>query len=182
MKAIDLLVQRQSNAALAQPAPSEEHLDLILKAAMRVPDHGALTPWHFTIVKETGLEKLASIYFNALERENVEQVKLDKAKKMPFRAPMIITVSTEFVEHEKIPQQEQLIAAGCTVHAMQMAAFALGYGAIWRTGELSYNSEVKKSLNIDEKDEIVGFLYIGSKTKELPLKPNKSYKNKVTYL
>jgi len=153
-----------------------------LQAGMRVPDHGALLPWQFTIIKEQGLEKLANIYFSALESSGAEQAKLEKAKKMPFRAPMIITVTTQFVEHEKVPKQEQLIAAGCTVHAMQMAAYALGYGAIWRTGELSYNGDVKSALGIEASEEIVGFLYIGSKTKELPTKPIKSYENKVKYL
>ena len=43
---------------------------------------------------------------------------------------MIIVISTQYVEHNKVPQQEQLVAAGCCAHAMQMAAYALGYGAM----------------------------------------------------
>jgi nitroreductase len=100
---------------------------------------------------------------------------------MPFRAPMIIVVSTEFVDHGKVPKQEQLIAAGCGAHAMQMAAVALGYGAMWRTGELAYNAKVKQGLAIKEHDEIVGFLYIGTHGKEQVLKASKSFDNKVSY-
>jgi len=106
---------------------------------------------------------------------------LEKIAKMPFRAPMIIVVSTQFVAHEKVPNQEQLITAGCSAHAMQMAAVALGYGAMWRTGSLAYNTTVKAGLNIKENDEIVGFLYIGTACREQAIKPAKSFKDKVSY-
>ncbi|WP_281557648.1 NAD(P)H nitroreductase [Thalassomonas sp. RHCl1] len=177
--AIELLLQRQSNPFLEQPAPSQGDLDKILSAAMRVPDHGGLAPWHFTVIENEGLDKLSDILVNAAIAKNAEEAKIAKAKKMPFRAPMIIVISTKYVEH-KVPEQEQLVAAGCAAHAMQMAAFALGYGAMWRTGEFSYNAQVKEALNIKLIDQIVGFLYIGSQSKTLPPKPVKPYQDYVT--
>lgn len=181
MLAIDLLTHRQSNAFLQAPAPSKEHLALIFKAGMRAPDHGGLTPWHYTVVVNQGLQKLSDIFVSTLD-EDVAESKKEKVKNMPFRAPLIIVVSTRVVAHNKVPTQEQLIAAGCSAHAMQMAAYTLGYGAIWRTGELSYHPEVKKQLAIDTQNEIVGFLYIGSKSKELPVKANKAADAFIDYL
>ena len=179
--AIELLLQRQSNPFLEQPAPDKTALDKILSAAMRVPDHGGIAPWHFTIVENDGLNKLSEILVNAALANNADEAKVAKAKKMCFRAPMIIVISTRFVEH-KVPQQEQLVATGCAAHAMQMAAYALGYGAMWRTGAFSYSSEVKRDLKINEADQIVGFLYVGTKSKELPAKPVKPYQDFVSYL
>lgn len=194
MTAIELLLQRQSNPLLTTPAPDAPDLDNILSAGMRVPDHACLKPWHFTVIQHDGLQRLSDLFVEALnldgvsnENSNNEETisdlekKLAKTKKMPFRAPMIIIISTKYKDHIKVPKSEQLIAAGCANHAMQMAAVALGYDAMWRTGEFSYNSVVKKGLNIDEMDDIVGFLYIGTATKTVALKPVRDYKDNVSY-
>ncbi len=181
MNSTDLLLNRQSNPFLCDPAPANDDLHKILSAGMRVPDHGGLLPWHFTIVEGEGLQKLSEIFVNAVKLKTDDQAKIEKTTKMPFRAPMIIVVSTKYVEH-KVPKQEQLVSAGCSVHAMQMMAYSLGFGAMWRTGDLSYNNSVKYALNIDLNDDIVGYLYVGSEKKQLPTKPVKPYDNHVTYL
>jgi len=178
MNSTDLLLQRQSNPLLTTPAPSTSVLETILSAGMRVPDHGCLQPWHFTVITGDGLQRLSDLLVASSDPKTAN---LEKVAKMPFRAPMIIVVSTNFVDHEKVPKQEQLITNGCCVHAMQMAAYSLGYGAMWRTGALAYNEQVKTGLAINEQDEIVGFLYIGTPCKEQAVKPSRSFENKVSY-
>ena len=178
MTSLELLLQRQSTPSLTTPAPNQNDLEQILAAGMRVPDHACLQPWHFTVVSGEGLQRLSDLLVQSSDSQSAN---LAKVAKMPFRAPMIIVVSTKFVEHEKVPNQEQLITAGCSAHAMQMAAVALGYGAMWRTGNLAYNTMVKQGLAVKEEDEIVGFLYIGTSCKEQVLKASKPFKNKVSY-
>jgi nitroreductase len=182
MSVLEFLHARQSNPHLQGTAPDEKVIRDILKAGMRVPDHGSLTPWHFTVVKDDGLNKLSNTFKSAVISDGADETKIEKAAKMPFRAPLIIVVSTKYQQHVKVPKQEQLITAGCTAHAMQMAATSLGLGAMWRTGEMSYHPLVKERLNIELHEEIVGFLYIGDKIKELPLKPSKSLEESVSYL
>lgn len=182
MKAIDLLLTRQSDPRLTAPAPDKDTLETILTAGMRVPDHAALLPFHFTVVENEGLNKLSDIFLEAIKNTTTDEAKLDKTAKMPFRAPLIIIVSTKYQQHEKVPKHEQLITAGCCVHAMQMASVVLGFGAVWRTGDLSLNEQVKSSLAIESHEDIVGFLYIGTKAKILPIKPIKLYDDRVSYL
>ncbi|MBL4910998.1 MAG: NAD(P)H nitroreductase [Alteromonadaceae bacterium] len=182
MNSTELLLTRQSTAQLTSPAPDQTSLDTILKAAMRVPDHGALTPWHFTLVTGNGLNTLSEIFTQAAKQANFNEAKTLKAGKMPYRAPLIIVVSSNIVEHEKVPKQEQIITAACCVHAMQMAAFSLGYGAMWRTGDFAYSRYVKQQLSIDEKDEIIGFLYVGTVVKQAVIKASKSYKGYLSHL
>ena len=182
MNSIELLLNRQSNPFLTTPAPKEDVLDIILKAGMKAPDHGALTPWRFIIAEGSGLDKLSNIFSIAISEKTTDDNKIEKTKKMPYRAPMIIIVTTNYQEHEKVPEKEQLVAAGCAAHAMQMATYAQGFGAMWRTGELSYNDTVKQSLNISSHEDIVGYLYVGSIKKELPQKPAKSYQAYTKYL
>ena len=179
MTSIELLLQRQSTPLLTTPAPNHHDLETILAAGMRVPDHACLQPWYFTVVTGNGLQRLSDLLVQS--SSDSQSANLEKIAKMPFRAPMIIVVNTEFVQHDKVPSQEQLITAGCCAHAMQMAAFALGYGAMWRTGALAYNNKVKQGLAIKEQDEIVGFLYIGTPCKELVPKATKCFEKKVSY-
>ncbi len=183
MESIELLLKRQSNPALAAPAPVGEQFTNILKAGMRVPDHAGLVPWHFTIVQGESLATLANIFVDAMKAKGItDEVKLQKASKMPFRAPMIIVISTQYQTHEKVPLKEQLISAGCAAHAMQMACFAQGFGAMWRTGDLAFDDTVKAALNINIENDIAGFLYIGTPTKVLPSKPEKSFEPHTTFL
>lgn len=182
MKALELLLERQSNPFLMDPMPSGEVLENILNAGMKAPDHGALTPWHFTLISGQGLDKLSNIFVEVATNKGADENKVAKAKNMPYRAPLIIVISTRYQLHEKVPKQEQLVAAGCAAHAMQMAAFSQGYGAMWRTGEFSYSDEVKQALNIKISDDIVGFLYIGTIKKALPTKPVKAVSQYISYL
>lgn len=179
MNAVELLLKRQSCSKLIAPAPSVNELDTIVNAGLRAPDHGHLTPWHMFIIEGQGLEKLSQLYASASPADDVDKVK--RAASLPFRAPLIIAVIAKIQTHPKVPATEQLLSAGCAVHAMQMAAFALGYGAIWRSGELCHADIVKKAFNCSQLDEIVGFLYIGTPEGALPKIPEIDSKQYITY-
>jgi len=52
-----------------------------------------------------------------------------------------------------------------------LAAEAQGYAGIWRTGDAAFDPAVMQVLGLDEDEEIVGFIYIGTrqgKAKPLP--------------
>ncbi|MCK6262701.1 NAD(P)H nitroreductase [Vibrio sp. ZSDE26] len=162
MDALDLLINRRSIAKLSAPAPEGTVLENIIKAGLRAPDHAALTPWHFVIAQGEGLNKLSSILEQAAINSGSDAAVVEKAKKAPFRAPMVITVIAKITEHEKVPAVEQVISAGCAVQAMQMAAVAQGFQGFWRSGKWMFDATVKQSLGVSDEDEIVGFLYLGT--------------------
>ncbi|MCH1930538.1 NAD(P)H nitroreductase [Shewanella sp. A25] len=182
MDAIELLLTRQSTPRLTAPAPNERELKIILDAAIRVPDHGALSPWEFIIATGDGLEKLAEIYVNAAKANGADDDFINKAKGMPMRAPMVITIVAKTQQHPKVPVLEQQIAAGCATMAMQQAAFALGLGAVWRTGDFAFDANVNAALGLAAEDQIVGFLYVGTPAVNAPLKPQKDGSQYARYL
>ena len=61
-----------------------------------------------------------------------------------------------------MPKIEQVISAGCAAHGILLAAHALGLGAMWRSGKYAFDSVVRKGLSLDEDDEVVAFIYLGS--------------------
>ncbi|MFC3188015.1 NAD(P)H nitroreductase [Shewanella intestini] len=173
MDAKTLLLTRQSTPRLTEPAPSETQLDFILDAGIRVPDHCGLTPWEFIIAQGDGLNKLGDIFAQAAAANDAEKVFIDKARNMPQRAPMVITVVAKVQKHSKVPVLEQHLAAGCATFAMQQAAFSLGLGAVWRTGDFAFNSVVNQGLGLGESSQIIGFLYIGTPLMTANVKPLK---------
>jgi hypothetical protein len=45
---------------------------------------------------------------------------------------------------------------------MLLAAMALGFNGVWKTGQAAYDDTVKAALGLQANDVIVGFLYLGS--------------------
>lgn len=175
MDALDLLVNRRSASRLAEPAPTGEALENILRAGMRAPDHGTLQPWHFTIVENEGRDRLSALLEKVSRDAQLEEKAIDKAKNAPYRAPMIITVVARCEEHPKVPRWEQVVSAGCAVMAMQMAAAAQGFNGIWRSGAWTEDEAVRSAFNCRPQDAIVGFLYLGTpqlKSSTTVLPPN----------
>ncbi|MFC3031326.1 NAD(P)H nitroreductase [Pseudoalteromonas fenneropenaei] len=182
MDAIELLLERQSDARLIAPGPNAEQLAIIQQAALKAPDHGALAPWRFIVVEGEGLTRLGELFYQAAVKEGQDERTLSRAKELPLRAPMvIIAIAKTQPEHSKVPVLEQIESAACATMAMQQAAFAQGLGAIWRTGHFAVSPTVKAALKAHEHDEIVGYLYIG--TPELTVKktarrdPNAFFEN-----
>lgn len=174
MDAIELLTKRSSMPRLIEPAPDRESMQILQRAALRVPDHMALTPVRCDVVEGDQLVELGKLFEQAAQRDPgfTEQDKL-RAAQLPLRAPMLIVVSTEYKVHDKVPRWEQLASAACTAMAMQQACFALGYGAIWRSGSYCESPTVKVGLNIDAQNQILGFLYVGTPAVPTPIKPEK---------
>ncbi|MCU4674629.1 NAD(P)H nitroreductase [Catenovulum sp. 2E275] len=181
MQALELLLNRSSFNQLTAPAPSQDALDNILKAGMRAPDHGSLTPFRFIVFQNEALNDLGEIFAEAAELDDAPCEKIEKAKNMPLRAPLIIAVIANVTEDHKIPVSEQIITAGCAVHAMQMAAVAQGFQGIWRTGDFAYHQHVRKQFKLKGEDQIVGYLYIGTPSKDVPIKPAKNLNEHVEY-
>lgn len=171
MDALTLLTTRYSSPRLTEPAPGGEALELIKRAAIQVPDHGALRPWRFVIAEgREALGRLGDIFAEAaIEEDPSISVEMqERARQLPLRAPMVITCIAKVTEHPKVPAAEQIQSAACAVMAMQQMAFALGYGGVWRTGAYAQQDYVKQAFGLQADDEIVGFLYLGTSTTAAP--------------
>ena len=171
--ALRLLQNRVSIARLDYPAPTHAHLVEVFKAAARAPDHGKLQPWRFLVVEGEGLGALSDVLVDALikaEPDTSPSV-IEKTKNMPFRAPMIIVAVAKCQDHPKVPKQEQLLACGAATQNMLNAFFALGYGAVWRTGDLAYDHHVKTALGLEVLEELTGFIYVGTPIQDIPQAP-----------
>jgi nitroreductase len=164
MQAIDALTSRYSAKTLLDPAPDAGALRLIFESAVRAPDHGRLRPWRFIVVRGLARERFGELLAQHLRRTHAaaSEAQLQRERAKALRAPLIIVVAARCNPQVKIPLIEQQLSAGAAAHAMMLAAFALGFNAMWKTGEAAYDAALKQALDLTATDAIVGFLYIGT--------------------
>jgi nitroreductase len=168
-------LQRQSTPAqaLAEPAPDDRQLRQILKTALTAPDHGRLHPYRFLSIRGEARNRLSEIFGEATTRRDpdVEPAYLRKQKEKPLRSPLIVVVVAQLIDSPKIPEIEQILSAGAAAHNVLLAANALGFGSIWLTGDNAYDPYVQGELGLEDNERIVGFIYIGTPTIDLPPRP-----------
>lgn len=164
MDALVALHQRVSITKLAAPAPDKDQLNQLFKAALRAADHGNMRPWRFLIIEGEQLLKLGELFARVAQsnKQEITAAELERFKSMPLRAPMIIACIADTAENPKVPLIEQLISAGAATQNLITAAFALGLGAVWRTGDMAYDPHVKSALGLASNEELVGYVYIGT--------------------
>ena len=168
--ALEALKTRTSSPRLVEPAPSAEDLRQIFQAALRAPDHAMLRPWRFLVVKGQARARLGELFAEAMAPETGE--KRSKLLNAPLRAPLLIVVVAAVKEHPTVPPVEQVCSAAAAAQNISLAAYALGYASIWRTGAPAYDGKVKRGLGLQPTDEIVGFLYLGTPTVDRPVPEN----------
>ena len=164
MNVIEALHNRVSAPRLGKPGPSKEVLENIYKSAFSAADHGLLKPWRFLIVKDQARYRLGDLFAQAALETTTEvsPEKLESIRKKPLRAPLIIITIAKLVAHPKIPEIELRLSASAATQNMLLAAFALGVGAMWRTGSMAYSPTVSAGLGLEIHEKIVGFLYLGT--------------------
>lgn len=170
MDCLTALLTRSSPLELADPAPTGETLDAIVKAALRAPDHGLLRPWRFILVGGRARERLGELMASSLRQREPGAPKMlvDRERAKPLRAPLIIIVAATPKPNPKIPEIEQVVSAGAAAENILVAAHALGFGGFWRTGAAAYDEAVKAGLGLRAADVIVGFLYLGTPLRSAP--------------
>ena len=163
MELLEGIGSRTSPLKLTAPGPSAAHIEQIIRAGTRAPDHGRLRPWRFAVFEGAARERLGDAMANCLRARipNSPQEHLDAERNKALRAPTVIAVGAK-ISKGKIPEIEQVGAVNAAVQNMLLAAHALGYGAMWKTGAAAYDPGVKAMLGLAPEDHIVALVYLGT--------------------
>ena len=165
-----LSTRRSVTAKTMQPGKvNPDHLDQILTAGIRVPDHGALKPWKLVVITGDARARLDAdvihaefIAENPDAKPEVEAVETGRLQ----RADVVIAVLSSPVEHPKIDVWEMQLSAGAVCTTLLYAAQSFGYAAQWLTEWYAYSDRMLTELGgTPGHDRIAGFIYIGEKVK-----------------
>lgn len=162
---LEFLQQRNSAPKLTTPGPSSDQLEQMFQAALRAPDHAWLRPWRFITIEGERRTAFGELLRDALvaRKPETDEAACAKVLNSPLRAPTIIVPVVTLQEHPKVPHVEQRLSAGCAAQSLLLAAEALGFAGIWRTGDSAFDPMVMKGLGLSSDEEIVGFLYFGTR-------------------
>ena len=159
---LDFLAHRRSASAgtLIAPGPSHDQLGDLLRLAVRVPDHGKLSPWRFVVLEGAG----KAAFEAELDRLAETHPDAEKAKgaMFKFRSPPTAVVVVSRHIPGKIPEWEQRLSAGAVCISLVNAAQALGFGANWITDWYSFDPRIWAVLGLTAEEQVAGFVYLGT--------------------
>lgn len=162
---LSFLLARRSASDVEDPAPSDAQLETILQVAATVPDHGALRPYRFVVVRGAGRDRfgdgLAAAAAEA--RPDVPADAFSKVKKKAFKAPLLIVLIASPQDDGKIERWEQQATAACTGFAMVLAATALGLGAVWKSSPYVNGRLLTEVLGLTRGEQVLGWINLGKK-------------------
>jgi nitroreductase len=167
MNVLEAIQSRRSIANMKdQPVP-RELIEQVMEAGTWAPNRYLTEPWRFFVIQGNGRNELSKVMENIVFQSGIDleseegKRKLEKERKKPFRAPVIITVAAEVTENGKALRMEELGAVYAAIQNMLLAAHGLGLATYWKTGKACYSPLMKEFFNLKEKDEILAFIYLG---------------------
>lgn len=180
---IALLHTRRSGKPrdMIAPGPNAKQLDVIMRAAVRVPDHGKLAPWRFVIVGDDQRDALAELLTRAYRAEKPDAGRLEIESLVQFahQAPTLVVALSSPVEGSKIPLWEQALSGGAACMNLLSAAHALGFVGGWLTGWPAYSDAVRNAFGAPH-ERIAGFMFIGTPGRALEERPRPNFADVVT--
>ena len=152
--------------AMGEPGPTPAQLRQILTMAVRVPDHGKLTPWRFILFEGEARAKFGEALVARWREKNPGhgEEALAFHRGLLLRAPVVVAVVSGAAPHPKIPEWEQTLSAAAVCMNMLLAATALGVGCQWQTDWPAYDAKMAKVMGLAAHEKIAGFIYLGTST------------------
>jgi nitroreductase len=160
---------------MVAPGPDEAQLQRILEAAIRVPDHGKLSPWRFVVVGSEQRDAFAALLHRAYRENRPEPGKQELASIEEFarQAPTLVVALSTPDASSAIPEWEQQLSAGAACMNLLAATHAEGFVGGWLTGWAAYSDTVRAAFA--PQGQIAGFLFIGSPSRDLQERPRPDF-------
>ena len=158
----------------------KEIIDKIIDAAVWAPNRYHTEPWRFYVISGEGRMRLSKVMEDIVIHSGIdinskqEAEKLQKEKNKAFRAPVIIAVAAKVTVNQKVIPLEELGATYAAIQNMLLTAHDLRIAGFWKTGKACYSPLMKNFLGLEEKDEVLAFLYLGYPDMEREVPNNRS--------
>lgn len=162
---------------LVAPGPDGAQIDRILRAAIRVPDHGKLAPWRIVVIDHAQKAAFAQLLESAYRADRPEAGRLEIEAMHQFagQGETILIVISQPVEGSKIPRWEQELSAGALCMNILSATHAMGFAGGWLTGAAAYLPTVLDALGVEPDGKIAGFIFVGSPGRPLEERPRPDF-------
>lgn len=177
---------RRSIGKMTGRAPDRDQICQLLEAGTWAPNHHLTEPWRFFVLEGDARADLGRVMGTVAAKRETDPVRGEsiaaKAAAKPMRAPCVIAIAIEPASDESVPEIEE-IAAGCAAaQNMLLAAHALGLAAIWRSGWITFEPEIRDHFNLSARARMLGFIYVGYPAMQAPERIRRSIDDVTTWL
>jgi len=189
MASFDEVVRGRRSIGKVKDEPvSRELVEKLIEAAIWAPNHFRTEPWRFIVMTGEGRRVLGEAYVALASEGWAELAEEERAKKYEaeiakaLRAPVVIAAVCSPSDDARALPQEELAAAHAAVQNLLLAAHDSGLGAVWRTGAPTYHPKMKQAFQLGEREELVGFIYVGYPDMQQPAATRTPGAEKTTWL
>ena len=147
MELEDAIRTRRTHKAFRSEPVDPRTLDELLSLARWAPNHHLTNPWRFRVLGPEALRRLKA----AAGPEGAAKL---------VRAPTLVAVSTVRSE-DPVQDEEDLLATGCAVYTLLLAAHGRGLAGYWRTPEVLRRPEGLAALHIPAHERFVALVHLG---------------------
>ena len=146
---------------MTEDAPTHEQLLPLVETATGVADHASLRPWRLIELRGDARARLGDAFVAA---SGLAGEDADRLAAKPLRASLLIAVVVVHRPSFKVHDWEQDAAAAGLAHILSLLLDDAGWGVIWRSGGHTRSEAVRVMHELDDNEELLGWLYVGGKT------------------
>lgn len=143
---------------------ADEIIWKMLENANRAPTHKLTQPWRFTVFTGEGLKHFAELQTNIYTNyagANFKEKKLKNLREYPLMSSHVIAIGMKRTSAISIPENEEIIATACAIENIYLSVTAFNLGGYLSTGGITYIEEAKPYFDLEPKDKLIGFFYVG---------------------
>jgi len=153
-----------------EPGPSDADLQTMCLAALRGPDHGALAPFRFAVVRGAARERLAKLFEAAGRAQGKADADARLDAERALRAPVTVALLARIdLGHPRVPAHEQWACVGGALTNWLNAAHALGFGGKMLSGAKVRDPDVQRAF-CEPGETLVGWVALGTPSGS-PMRP-----------
>jgi nitroreductase len=188
MELMEAIKGRRSVGVVKPEEPPVALIEQVLEAATWAPNHHHTEPWKFFVLRGAARSRLgeamADIVARQLDEQDSEESRkrLERERSKPLRAPVLVAVAVSPSDKPNVVELEEVEAVACAVQNMLLSAHSLGLGAVCRTGEITYEPELKAFFQLSEREKLLGFIYIGYPNMEIRPGARTPFQEKTVWL
>jgi nitroreductase len=152
--------------------PDRAALEPILKAALRVPDHGKMEPWRLVVVQGAAMRRLGDLAAARAVVLGGDAEMAAKGRAIYDTSRLAVVVISAPKGTQKVPEVEQRASAHALCMNLVNAAEAAGWGACWLTGWPAHDAVwAAQTFGCSGAELVAGIVHIGTPAPEAPDRP-----------
>lgn len=149
---------------LREPGPGEAELRRMAEAALHAPDHAALAPYRFKVVRGAARERLAALFVQAAREAGKDEAAAALDAERALRPPVTVALVARPRAHPEVPASEQWVALGGALANFMNAAHALGYAGKMLSGRKARHPALQAAF-CEPGETLVGWIALGTPTR-----------------